>query len=237
MDFLNAQSQNLLTYGPLATIALAWLGGVATSVTPCVYPMIPITVGVIGANSEGNRMTGFLLSLVYVAGLATVYGGLGIFAAATGSFFGEVSTNPWGYFIVGNMCLLFGSWMMGWIQVPQLSAHIQVTTDGKTGIVRIVTVFLIGGASGLVAAPCTAPVLATLLAYVATTGDLLFGGTLLFVFAFGLGSLLILAGTFSAFVSNLPKSGKWMEWTKILLASLMFLSGEYFLVQMGTLLI
>ena len=237
MDSLNDQLQNLLTYGPLVTIGLAWLGGVVTSVTPCVYPMLPITVGVIGASSDGSRLSGFLLSLVYVAGLATVYGGLGIFAAATGNFFGEVSTNPWGYFAVGNLCLLFGAWMMGWIQMPQFGTQWHASAEGKTGFARFATVFAIGGASGLVAAPCTAPVLATLLTYVATTGDVAYGGLLLFVFAYGLGSLLIVAGTFAGFVSSLPKSGNWMLYTKVLLALIMFAAGEYFLVQMGTLLL
>lgn len=237
MDSLETQLQNLLSYGPLAAIALAWLGGVLTSATPCVYPMLPITVGVIGASSNGNKMTGFLLSLVYVTGLATVYGGLGVFAAATGSFFGEISTNPWGYFAVANMCLLFGAWMMGWIQLPQWGVQMNIPTGNRSGPLRIATVFLAGALSGLVAAPCTAPVLATLLAYVATTGELFFGGLLLFSFAFGLGSLLILAGTFSGFISNLPKSGKWMLWTKSFLAVVMFLAGEYFLIQMGTLLL
>lgn len=80
----------LLHQTPLFAIGLAWVGGVITSTTPCIYPMLPITVGVIGASSDGSRMRGFLLSLIYVAGLATVYGGLGIFAAVTGSFFGEI---------------------------------------------------------------------------------------------------------------------------------------------------
>ena len=75
MDSLNDQLQHLLIQGPFIAIGLAWLGGVLTSATPCVYPMLPITVGVIGTSSEGSRLRGFLLSLVYVAGLAIIYGG------------------------------------------------------------------------------------------------------------------------------------------------------------------
>ena len=236
MDGLNEQLQNLLQQGPLLAIALAWLGGVVTSATPCVYPMLPITVGVIGAHSEGKRRNGFLLSLVYVAGLATVYGALGLFAAASGQLFGQLSSSPWGYFAVANMCLLFAVWMMGWIQMPQFAAQFTPSVDGKSGPLRYLTVFVIGALSGLVAAPCTAPVLATLLAYVATTGDMLYGGLLLFVFAYGMGALLILAGTFSGFVANLPKSGRWMNWSKWILALVMLLAGEYFLIQMGMLL-
>jgi len=237
MDSLNDQLQNLLYQGPLIAIGLAWLGGLATSATPCVYPMLPITVGVIGASSEGSRIRGFLLSLVYVAGLAVVYGGLGVFAAVSGQFFGEVSTSPLGYFIVANLCLLFGAWMMGWIQLPQFGFQFSASIVGKAGWIRVTMVFIAGCASGLIAAPCTAPVLATLLAYVATTGDVMFGGLLLFAFAYGMGTLLILAGTFSGFLSNLPKSGNWMIWTKGLLALVMFLAGEYFLIQMGALLL
>lgn len=152
MDSLNEQLQHLLTQGPFIAIGLAWLGGVLTSATPCVYPMLPITVGVIGASSEGSQIRGFLLSLVYVAGLAVVYGGLGVFAAASGQFFGEISTNPFGYFIVANLCLLFGAWMMGWIQFPQFGTQLNASTTGKTGWARIAMVFIAGCISGLVAA-------------------------------------------------------------------------------------
>ena len=100
-----------LASGSILALALAYSGGVLTSATPCVYPMIPITIGVIGSSAESGRLRGFINSLIYATGLASVYGGLGVIAAASGQMFGEISTNPWGYFLVANLCLVFGAWM------------------------------------------------------------------------------------------------------------------------------
>ncbi|WDE09053.1 sulfite exporter TauE/SafE family protein [Thalassomonas viridans] len=233
MDNINELLTASLQGGAVTAIALAFLGGLLTSATPCVYPMIPITIGVVGGNSRGSRFTGFFNSLVYVTGLALVYGGLGVIAAATGSLFGEISTSPWGYFFVANLCLFFAVWMVGWVNVPQLGF---MSHTGHTGSLGKGKIFLTGMASGLVAGPCTAPVLATLLTFVATSGELIYGGLLLFVFAFGLGALLILIGTFSSIAARIPKSGAWMLWTKRLLALLMLGAAEYFFVQMGILL-
>ena len=238
MEELHNQLLVGLQSGAFSALLLAYLGGVLTSATPCIYPMIPITVGVVGGHAGNSRLTGFLLSVVYAVGLAVVYGGLGVFAAASGQLFGEVSTSPIGYFLVANLCLFFGAWMMDWVQLPQMGFHLSPSAHGtdKAGLSRWFYTFFMGCASGLVAAPCTAPVLATLLTYVATTGNVVYGGILLFVFAFGLSTLLIVIGTFTGLASALPRSGLWMIWLKKGLALVMLGTGEYFLVQMGTLL-
>lgn len=238
MDGLHDQLVAGLQQGSVTTIVLAYLGGVLTSATPCVYPMIPITIGVIGSHASSSRLHSFLLSLVYASGLALVYGGLGVFAAAGGHFFGDVSTNPIGYFLVANLCLFFGAWMMDWIQLPPFGLHLSAASNDRPhgGISKWLYTFLMGTVSGLVAAPCTAPVLATLLTYVATTGNIVYGGSLLFVFAFGLSTLLIAIGTFTGLATSLPRSGVWMAWIKKGLALVMLGAGEYFLIQMGTLM-
>lgn len=222
-----------LAGGSILAVFIAYFGGVLTSATPCIYPMIPITISVIGSSGNGGKWRSFTNSLIYASGLATVYGGLGVIAAASGQMFGEISTNPWGYFLVANLCLLFGAWMMGWIQIPHFNVN---TTMGDKVSIGWLRLYLIGGASGLVAGPCTAPVLAILLTFVASTGDIVYGGILLFVFAFGLSTLLIVIGTFSGLLAALPKSGAWMNRVKIAMALIMFAAGEYFLVQMGLLL-
>jgi len=222
-----------LNTSPLLAIITAFAAGLITSFTPCTYPMIPITVGVIGNKSVGNKnkLSGFLYSLVYVSGMASTYAAMGMFAALTGRFFGEINSNPWIFFFIGNILFILALIMLDVIKMPTLAAHIR--TDKKKGIFGI---FLIGMASGLVAGPCTAPVLAIALAYVATTKSIILGGTVLFVFAFGMGALLILAGTFSGFLSSLPKSGNWMNRIKMVIAILMFAAGEYFLIKMGQML-
>ncbi len=209
------------------SIFLAYIGGVLSSLTPCVYPMIPIVVGVIGAANIESRLRGFTLSLSYALGLALVYASLGVIASVTGSFFGEISTNPWSYFIFGNLCLFMTFWMMDWISIPFFSSG---KTSGKGGLIGV---FITGILSGLVAAPCTSPVLAGLLIYVSTTQDMMLGGLMLFSFSIGMTTILILIGTFSGAMKSLPRPGVWMVWLKRGLALVLFGFGEYFLIKAG----
>jgi len=174
---------------------------------------------------------GFILSLFYVAGVAVTYASLGVFAAFTGRLFGEISSNPYAYFIVANIIIIMGLGMLDVFPIPLIGPQVSVKKGGLLGA------FLIGAAAGFVAAPCTAPVLGVLLAYVASTQDLLLGGSLLFVFAFGLGALLILVGTFSGLLASLPRSGEWMVKIKKMFGLFMIGLGEYFLIKMGELLL
>ena len=213
------------------SVFLAYLGGVLTSLTPCVYPMIPIILGVIGASAIDSRMRGLTLSLTYVAGLSLVYTLFGIFASVTGRFFGEIATNPWSYLIFGNLCLVLGFWMMDWINLPIFSSGKTTEKRGCLGA------FVIGVISGVVAAPCTSPVLAGLLIYVSTTKNVMFGGAMMFAFSIGMSTLLILIGTFSGVAKSMPKPGNWMIWVKRGLAVSLFAIGEYFLMKAGGLLL
>ncbi len=209
----------------------AFFGGVFASFTPCVYPMIPITVSSVGSrNIGGSRLNGFFLSVVYVTGVAVTYAGMGIIAAVTGRLFGEINSNPYAFMFVANIMIVFGLVMLDVIPLPTMSVDISPKIGGAIGI------FLLGAASGLVAGPCTAPILGVLLAYVASTRDILMGGALLFVFAFGMGTLLILVGTFSGVMATLPKSGMWMVRIKKAMGFFMIGLGEYFLVKAGQVL-
>jgi cytochrome c-type biogenesis protein len=218
----------------LAYLAV-YLGGVLVSFTPCVYPVIPITIAFIGARGGGSRGRGFLLSLVYVFGLAVTYAALGGVAALSGKLFGQLQANPWTYFVMANVCLLMGLSMLNVFmlpfQTPQFIARIQPRTQSK----GLVSSFLVGAASGLVVGPCTAPVLAVLLGYAATRQNLFYAMSLLFVFSFGMGTLLIILGTFAGLLANLPKSGPWMTKIGRLFGWLMIGAGEYFLIQAGIL--
>ncbi len=215
----------------LMSFAAAFLGGLAASFTPCIYPMIPITASYVGSgNLGGSKMRGFVLSLFYVIGIAGTYACLGIFAALTGRLFGQISTNPYAYFIVANIIIILGLGMLDVFPIPLIGTGASPKRGGVAGA------FLMGIASGFVAAPCTAPVLGVLLTYVASTQDILLGASLLFVFAFGLGALLILVGTFSGVLASLPKSGEWMVKIKKIMGIFMLGLGEYFLIKMGELL-
>lgn len=213
------------------SIPLAYMGGVLASLTPCVYPMIPIILGIIGASSINKKTAGLTLSASYALGLSVVYAALGIFASMTGSFFGEIATSPWSYLLFGNLCLLLGFWMMEWINIPLFSTGNTSNTKGHGGA------FLTGMLSGVVAAPCTSPVLAGLLIYVSTTKDVILGGSMMFAFSLGMSTLLIVVGAFSGGIKALPKPGMWMAWVKKGLALILFGFGEYFLLKAGGLLI
>jgi len=216
---------------PLVAYIAVFIGGVAVSFTPCVYPILPITISYIGAASAGSRGRGFLLSLFYVFGMAFTYAILGAVAALTGSLFGRISSSPATHFIVGNICILLGLSMMGVFElpIPGFLRSQKTSARGK----GIVPSFLVGMASGLVVGPCVAAPLGVVLAYVATKQNLFFGMTLLFVFALGMGVLLIVIGTFTGLLTSLPRAGNWLNGIKKIFGVILILIGEYFLITAG----
>jgi thiol:disulfide interchange protein DsbD len=229
----------LLIDHPVVAGAVVFAGGVVTSLTPCLYPMIPITAAIVGGSSAGRATTfrrSLGLTLSYVFGLALAYASLGLLAGLTGTLFGGVSTNPWLYFALANLLALFAFMMLDVIPVPVPHALLTraATLDGGG---RLLGVFAMGAASGLVAAPCGAPVMATLLTWVSTTRSAILGFAYLFVFSLGMCSLLVVVGLASAGAVKLPRAGPWMLWVKRGFALLMFGVAEYYLVQMGSLLL
>lgn len=211
-----------------------YLGGVLASFTPCVYPFIPITLAFIGGRSGGSRMRGFTLSLFYVLGVALTYTILGAVAALSGRLFGQIQTSPWMYLAVANLCILMGLSLFGVFSLPHgLSGFLtRMPSGGKRA--GATGSFLMGAASGLVMSPCTTPILATLLGYVAARQNVAFGMSLLFVFSLGMGTLLILVGTFAGLLANLPRSGAWTAAINRFFAWVLIGAGEYFLFLAGT---
>lgn len=232
MDVFLSQIDTYLNTSLLSSLVVAYLGGVLASLTPCVYPMIPITAGVIGhANIGGSKLRGFFLSLTYVLGMALTYAALGVFAASTGRFFGMVNTSPWTFLLVGNLILVFALGMLDVFHLPMINGRL---LNKKMGIAGI---FLAGISAALVAGPCTTPVLGTLLAYTASSKSLLLGGLLLFTFSLGMGALLLGVGTFSSFLAAIPRSGAWMTNIKKAMGVMMLFLAEYFFIKAGALFI
>jgi len=209
------------------SLFLAYFGGVLSSFSPCIYPVIPVVVGVIGAANVEKRVRALTLSLSYAVGIALVYTALGVIAALTGHLFGEIATSPYSYLVFGNVCLLLAFWMMDWIQLPYLSAGPDTKRKGHIGV------FVTGLLSGLVVAPCASPVLFGLLLYVSTTRNVLLGGSMLFSFSIGMSTLLIVIGTFSGVLKLLPRPGEWMVWVKRALALGLFILAQYYLLKAG----
>jgi len=204
---------------------LAFLGGFFLSLTPCVYPLIPITIGYIGIKAGGLRLKGFTLSLMYVTGLAVTYSILGIIASLSGNLFGSISVKPITRMLVGLMILGFGLSMLdlfpllmpNWIKLP---------VGKKQGYLSALT---LGLGSGLVVSPCTTPALGSILIYIAAKKNIFYGVLLLLSFAYGMGFIFIIIGTFSNILLNLPKLGKWMLYIKRLVAFVMIGMGIYFI--------
>jgi len=228
-----------LSESPLSALPFLYLAGVLTSLTPCIYPMIPITAAIVGgANADGTRppmARTLVLTLSYVIGLATVYALLGVVAGLTGTMFGTVSTNPWLYFAMANLLLLSALAMLDVIPI-RLPAGLagRAATAGTGG--RIGGALVMGAMSGLVAAPCGAPVMAAVLTWVTRTGSGLLGFVYLLAFSFGMCTLLVLVGLSSGAVTRLPRAGAWMLWVKRLFALAMLGVAEYYLIEMGKLL-
>lgn len=227
-NILASWGQNLNFNSPFVFI-IVFIGGVLVSFTPCAYPLIPITIGFIGAKSAGSRLRGLLLSLSYVAGIAVVYSLLGAIASISGKVFGSLTSTPIVYFITANVFLILGISMLGVfnLPLPKLLLRPGVKSGG------VISAFLLGLVSALVVGPCTAPVLGGLLVYVATKENIFYGMLLLFIFAYGMGALLILLGTFTALLTALPKSGAWLERIKKACGAVLVLAAEYFFVKAG----
>ena len=238
MDFTHISSQ--LSSSPLTALPALFIAGVLTSLTPCIYPMIPITAAIVGSSSlDGNatrkRRTVFL-TLAYVLGLAATYAALGLLAGLTGTMFGSVSTNPWLYFLMANLLVIAALAMLDVLPVRLPSRLVnRAATAGGGGSVP--GALVMGSVSGLVAAPCSAPVMAAVLTWVTATKSGLLGFTYLFVFSLGMCALLVVVGLFSGTLARLPKAGAWMVWVKRVFALIMLGVAEYYLVQMGQLLI
>lgn len=205
---------------------LAFAGGVLVSFTPCVYPLIPVSVGYIGVSASGSRLRGLSLSALYVTGIAVTYSLLGLLASLTGTFFGSISANPITRIVVGVIIIIFALSMLDLfaIRLPGIKAP-----GLKKG--NYLSTFLLGLASGLIVSPCLTPVLGSILLYLATKKNMAYGMFLLVSFAYGMGLVLILVGTFSSILVNLPKAGRWLNYIKRFFAVLLIISGLYFIIN------
>ena len=238
MDFSDIATR--LSQSPLTAFPLVFLAGVLTSLTPCIYPMIPITAAIVGGQAVGDakppKWRTFILTMSYVAGLALFYAILGVIAGVTGTLFGAISTNPWLYFAMANVLVIAALAMLDVIPVRLPAALVQRAATAGTGG-RAAGAFVMGSMSGLVAAPCGAPVMAAILTWVGSTGSPVLGFGYLFVFSLGMCVLLVAVGLSSGALSRLPRAGAWMVWIKRLFALIMLGVAEYYLIEMGKLLI
>jgi thiol:disulfide interchange protein DsbD len=225
-----------LQHDPLVAIVMLFAAGVLTSLTPCIYPMIPITAGIIGgsAGPGAGRARLAALTASYVIGLATLYATAGLIAGLSGNLFGTLAASWWARGLIAVLLTAFGLAMLDAIPVPMPQRLLDRVARLKGGSVP--AVFLLGATSGLVAAPCGAPAFAAVLTWVSTTGSGTLGFVYLFVFSLGMTTLLMAVGMSAGLAGRLPRAGRWTLWIKraggmILLAMAVFYYYQAWLVR------
>ncbi len=214
--------------GTFFAFLFVFVAGILTSLTPCVYPMIPITLAVLGAKgTHHSHWRGFLISFSYVSGIGVMFSSLGVLAASSGRLFGSMLGHPVVISFVSFVFFLMALSMFGvfemqaplWLQ----DRAVHLKSKGK-----YVSAFLTGIVAGVVAAPCVGPVIISILTHVAQSKNIGYGFALLFIYSLGMGLLFLALGTFSQFTRYLPKSGKWMSRIKIVFGLIMLCMSIYY---------
>lgn len=230
---LALQLADTLRERPLVALPVVFGAGLLTSLTPCIYPMIPITAGILGgagaAGTTGRRRLGMVV--LYVLGLSTVYAALGLVAGLTGSIFGAVSSSKWALLAMGNILLLAGLALLDvfTVQAPAgvLAWASRFTASHPAGA------FMMGATSGLVAAPCGAPAFAAVLTFVGATGSAALGFAYLLTFSLGMSALLVVVGLSAGALAAWPRSGAWLAWVKRAGGVLLLAMAQYYIFQAG----
>jgi len=209
-------------------ILLVLLLGLLMSLTPCIYPMVPITVGILQAQGSKSVAYNFLQAFCYTLGIAVTFATLGLTAAFTGQLFGSLMGNP---FVIGALALFMvylGLAMFGFYEM-YTPRFLNNGPDASKAKKSLLSIFLFGAISGTVSSPCLSPGLILLLSIVTTLGSKLLGFALLFSFGIGLSIPLLVIGTFSGSLNALPRAGMWMVEVKKLFGFLLFGMAFYFL--------
>lgn len=198
----------------------AFAAGVVSSLTPCVYPLIPITLAVCGAARGTSKSQAAARAVLYVLGMALTYTVLGLIAARSGAVFGSGLSNPWLVVPIAVLVAFMGLVSLDVVHLASL--HAVQTRASKIGGGSRGGVFLMGAASGLVAAPCVAPPLVAILGVAAASGSTLEGAALLFSYSLGMGMLFLLIALFPAALDRLPRAGNWLTAVKLVISAALF---------------
>lgn len=207
---INKVDQLFKERGVFAGLFIIFVSGMALNLTPCVYPMIPVTISFFSSQSGKNVGKSFFLASLYVLGMAVVYSVLGVAASFTGALFGSILQNPFVLLFIAGVFIALALSMFGLYELS-LPSGLTSRFSMQKGYMGA---FFTGGVVGLVAAPCLGPFVLALLVYVGHLANLFLGFILFFVFALGLGLPYLVLGTCSGMITALPKSGKWLAVTK-----------------------
>ena len=206
-------------------LLLLFAGGLALNLTPCVYPVIPLTVSFFGGQAKGETGRVFGLATLYVLGMATTYSALGVAAALSGKLFGAALQSPWVLGTVAIVLVLLALSMFGLYDIRVPTALMQKTgaRSGRAGA------YAMGWLVGVVAAPCVGPFVLGLLAFVAARQNAALGFLFFFVLSLGLGLPYLFLAAFSGSLTRLPRAGEWMEGVKSIFGWVLLAMAAYFL--------
>jgi thioredoxin:protein disulfide reductase len=204
-------------------IGVSFAAGLLTSLTPCVYPMIVITVSVFGAREAKSKAQGAALSGMFVLGICALFTPVGVVVGVTGEMFGDWMNSLWFIIPLTLVFVALALSMFGLFELA-LPSSLQQRLATKGGI-GFKGAFVLGIVTSLLAAPCVGPPLLALLGYLAQSGDVTLGALAMLAYSLGLGVLFFVVGTFAV---ALPKSGRWLEWVKSFFGAIMLVMALYY---------
>lgn len=215
--------------GLLIGLLFVFLGGLALNLTPCVYPLIPITVGYFGGQSEGSTTKLFFMGVLFILGLSVTYSAIGVITSLTGAVFGALLQSPIVILIIVGIMFGLSLSMFGVYEFKLPDNLVNRAGGAKAGLYGA---FFMGLTMGIVAAPCIGPFVLGLVTYVATKQDPLFGFLLFFVLAVGLGTPYLFLAIFSGKIKKLPRAGEWMDAVKHIFGFILVGMALYFLLPL-----
>jgi cytochrome c-type biogenesis protein len=222
MDLLG-QLETIFNTSPGWGLVASFAAGILTSFSPCVYPLIPVTLGIVGARSVSSPAKGFFLSFIFVSGIACAYTLLGVVASLLGIFLAKFFINPYTFFLLFVVYLLLALSLFDVVRIPIL-----VAPKGYKQGHSWFSLFSLGFLSALAITPCIFPVLGSILGMISLKKNVAYGALALLLFSFGYGFLLLLIGTFSSFMARLPKNGPWLIIVKRALGAILIFCAVYF---------
>ncbi|MFW6284206.1 MAG: cytochrome c biogenesis protein CcdA [Desulfosalsimonas sp.] len=216
---------DIASAGLAVSLLLVFAGGLGLNLTPCVYPIIPITISYFGAQSEGRTFSLFILGLVYVLGMAMTYSAIGVISAFSGAFFGGLLQQPAVIGAVVGIFIFLALGMFGCYDFKLPEQWVARASGARTGLFGAL---LMGLTMGIIAAPCIGPFVLGLMAYVAAVGDAFYGFLLFFFLSLGLGFPYLFLAVFAGKIRQLPRSGVWMEGVRHIFGLILLAMAVYF---------
>ena len=224
-DISNILEEN----GILLGLIFVFIGGLALNLTPCVYPLIPITIGFFGGQSEGSTKKLIMMGILFVLGLAVTYSIIGVVTSLTGALFGALLQNPIVIIAVALILIALSLSMFGVYEFKLPDSLVAKAGGAKGGMYGA---FFMGLTLGIVAAPCIGPFVLGLVTYVASKQDPFFGFIMFFVLALGLGTPYLFLAIFSGKIKNLPRAGEWMQGVEHIFGLILVGMAIYFLLPL-----